>query len=289
MNPQVKSFYHKDTFTWTHVVSCSQTNKATIIDPVLDYNAHNGNTSTESIDVVLKYIKSKKFVVEYVLETHAHADHLTSAAYIIESLNAKVAIGAQIKGVQETFKRVFNFDKSFKADGSQFARLLNQDDQIKLGKLTINVMHTPGHTDDSMSYICGDCVFIGDTLFSPDYGSARCDFPGGDANMLFESVQKIYALGKHKKLYLCHDYPPNNRQPVAWFLSSVQQTENKHINEATIKKDFVQMRNKRDASLNQPKLIIPSIQVNICAGDFPEPEENGHIYLKIPLNVLSKA
>ncbi len=288
MNPKVKSFYHQDTFTWTHVVSCPETKITAIVDPVLDYNSHNANTSTHSTDEVLDYLKAKKLTLHYVLETHAHADHLTSAAYISKKTKAQVAIGTQIQSVQKTFKDIFNFDDSFQTNGSQFDTLLKEGDEIALGQCKIKFMHTPGHTNDSMTFICGDCVFIGDTLFSPDYGSARCDFPGGDAGKLFDSVQKIYALGENMKLYLCHDYPPNNRKPLAWFLSSVQQSENIHINLSTKKQDFVQMRQQRDAQLNQPKLIIPSIQVNIRAGNFPQPESNGKTYLKIPLDVLGK-
>lgn len=289
MNPKVKSFYHQDTFTWTHIVSCPKTDVAVIIDPVLGYNANNASTSTKFIDEVLDYINTKKLDLHYILETHAHADHLTSAAYIVDKTKAKTVIGKQIKSIQATFKGVFNLDDSFKTDGSQFSQLLDDNDQIALGELSIKVIHTPGHTNDSMSYICGDCVFIGDTLFSPDYGSARCDFPGGDANKLFDSVQQIYALGDDKKLYLCHDYPPNNRKALAWFLSLEQQTENKHINKQTKKEDFVKMRKQRDAQLNQPKLIIPSIQINIRAGKFPKPESDGKIYLKTPVNSLGKA
>ena len=288
MNPKVKSFYHQDTFTWTHVVSCPETKITAIVDPVLDYNSHNANTSTHSIDEVLDYLKAKNLTLHYVLETHAHADHLTSAAYISKKTKAQVAIGTQIQSVQKTFKDIFNFDDSFQTNGSQFDTLLKEGDEINLGQCKIKFMHTPGHTNDSMTFICGDCVFIGDTLFSPDYGSARCDFPGGDAGKLFDSVQKIYALGENMKLYLCHDYPPNNRKPLPWFLSSVQQSENIHINLSTKKQDFVQMRQQRDAQLNQPKLIIPSIQVNIRAGNFPQPESNGKTYLKIPLDVLGK-
>ncbi len=269
-------------------MSCPETKTAAIIDPVLDYNPNNANTTTGSIDKILDYLNQKGLSLHYILETHAHADHLTSAAYISKKTKAQVAIGTQIQSVQETFKEIFNFDDSLQIDGSQFDTLLKEGDEIALGQCQIKVMHTPGHTSDSMTFICGDCVFIGDTLFSPDYGSARCDFPGGDAEKLFDSVQKIYALGENKKLYLCHDYPPNNRKPLAWFLSSVQQSDNKHINRSTKKKDFVQMRQQRDAQLNQPQLIIPSIQVNIRAGNFPPPESNGKTYLKIPINILGK-
>ena len=288
MNPKVKSFYHQDTYTWTHVISCPQTRNAAIIDPVLDYNPNNANTATTSIDEVLAYIRANKMQLNYVLETHAHADHLSSAHYVADQTHAKIVIGEKITSVQETFKKIFNLAESFKTDGSQFQRLLKGNDVIKLGKCQIQAIQTPGHTNDSMSFICGESVFIGDTLFSPDYGTARCDFPGGDAEKFFDSIQKIYRLGDDKKLYLCHDYPPNNREPKAWFLSKDQQQNNIHLNANTIKSEFVAMRNKRDASLNQPRLIIPSIQVNINAGNFPRPESNGKIYLKIPLNTLGK-
>jgi len=270
-------------------VSCLETKKAVIIDPVLDYNPNNANTSTESIDGILDYLNQKGLSLHCILETHAHADHITSAAYIVQRLKVKVAIGIQIQSVQKTFKEIFNLDDSFKTDGSQFNQLLKDGDEIQVGELGIKVIHTPGHTNDSMCFVCGDCVFIGDTLFSPDYGSARCDFPGGDAGKLFDSVQKLYALGENKKLYLCHDYPPITRKEQSWFLSSVQQSENIHLNQSIKKEDFVQMREQRDAQLNQPKLIIPSIQINIRAGNLPKSESNGKIYLKTPLNVIGKA
>ncbi len=287
-NPLVKSFYHQETCTWTHAVSCPIKKTAAIIDPVLDYNANNGNTSTQFVDKVLAYLENKKMQLKYVLETHAHADHITAAAYIADKIEIKVAIGEQIQSVQKTFKSIFNFDDAFKTDGSQFHALLNHGDELKLGECMISILYTPGHTNDSITFIAGESVFVGDTLFSPGYGTARCDFPGGDAKKLYQSVQKIYALGNNKKLYLCHDYPPQTRIPQAWFYSSQQQKENIHINANTLEKDFVQMREKRDETLNQPKLIIPAIQVNIAAGNFPKPESNGKTYLKIPVDVLGK-
>lgn len=288
MNHKVKSFYHEYTYTWTHLVICNTTNHAVLIDPVLDYNPNNANTSTEFIDGILAYISKKNIHLKYVIETHAHADHLTSAVHVHNKTDADIAIGENILSVQKTFKKIFNFGDEFQADGSQFNQLLKDKDIVVFGECQIHAMHTPGHTDDSMSYMVGDSVFIGDTLFSPDYGSARCDFPGGDAEKLYDSVQNIYALGENKKLFLCHDYPPKTRQPQAWFLSSEQQKSNKHLNTNTSKHEFASMRNNRDATLNQPRLIIPSIQVNISAGHFPEPETNGLIYLKIPIDILGK-
>jgi glyoxylase-like metal-dependent hydrolase (beta-lactamase superfamily II) len=258
-----------------------------IIDPVLDYNPNNAHVTTLFADKILNYIESHQLSLLYILETHAHADHLTSAAYLSEKYQAKVAIGKKITSVQSTFKAIFNL-KEFKSDGSQFDLLMGNNHILELGKCQIKTLSTPGHTNDSLSYIVGDCVFIGDTLFSPDYGTARCDFPGGDAGKLYYSIQNIYALGEQMKLYLCHDYPPNNRLPQAWFVSAEQQANNIHINKNTQKDDFIAMRNKRDALLNQPRLIIPSIQVNIAAGHFPKPESNGTIYLKTPINVVGK-
>jgi len=287
MKSIVKSFYHRDTNTWTHVVYCSVTKKAVIIDPVLDYNLNNAKTSTQSIDEIISYINHQELDLEFILETHAHADHLSSAAYIRKNMSCIVAIGSPIQTVQATFKKVFNLSETFKTDGSQFQLLLEDGDTIDIGKLTIEVMHTPGHTNDSMSFIVEDNVFIGDTLFSPDYGTARCDFPGGDAGKLFDSIQNIFSLGGNKRLYLCHDYPQKKRQPQAWFLCDKQKVKNIHICEKTSKNEFITMRNARDATLNQPRLLIPSIQVNIRAGELPQAESNGICYLKIPINVLS--
>ena len=288
MNLKVESFYHNPTYTWSHLTICNDTGTAVIIDPVLDYDADSANTSTEFIDNILKYIKTNKLTLKYILETHVHADHLTSSDFIKKELGAQTVIGDHIVSVQSVFKKVFNLDQSFKQDGSQFNRLLKNNDELMFGNCTIKAMHTPGHTEDSMSYIIGDCVFIGDTLFSPEYGTARCDFPGGDAEKLYDSIQKIYGLGKEKKLYLCHDYPPESRPPKAMFFSHEQQLNNKHINHNTSKMDFIKMRTKRDKNLSQPKLIIPSIQINMSAGQLPQPEDNGVIYLKTPLNLLGK-
>lgn len=286
MNTKVKSFYHQDTYTWTHLVVCRETLQAVIIDPVLDYSANNANTKTTFTDTVLEYIKRNRIELKYILETHAHADHLSSAAYIQEKLKAKILIGEGIVNVQETFKKIYNLGSEFKANGKQFNALLSDKQIIEFGTNTLTAIHTPGHTNDSMSYRVGEHVFIGDTLFAPDYGSARCDFPGGDAATLFDSVHTIYALGTDKKLYLCHDYPVNGRKPIAWFYSSKQQQDNIHLCKNRTKSEFIKLREARDKQLTVPELIIPSIQVNISAGHLPEPDENGIRYLKTPLNVL---
>jgi glyoxylase-like metal-dependent hydrolase (beta-lactamase superfamily II) len=259
---------------------------AVIIDPVLDYSANNANTKTTFTDTILDYIERNKIKLKYILETHAHADHLSSAAYIQKKLSAEILIGEGIVNVQETFKHIYNLGTEFKANGKQFNALLADKQVIKFGTCELMAVHTPGHTNDSMSYVVGDCVFIGDTLFAPDYGSARCDFPGGAAETLFDSVHIIYALGADKKLYLCHDYPVNDREPKAWFYSSEQQQQNVHLCINRTKSEFIKLRKSRDEKLKVPELIIPSIQVNISAGHLPEPENNGISYLKTPLNTF---
>lgn len=286
MNPLVKSFFHHDTYTWTHLVICKTTNIAVLIDPVLDYNANNANTSTEFTDTILSHINKKNITLKYILETHVHADHLTSATYIKEKLNAKTIIGQEVIGIQKVFKKIFNLGAEFETNASQFSMTIADNEIVYFGDCELIALSTPGHTNDSMSYKVGKCVFIGDTLFSPDYGSARCDFPGGDASKLFDSVQKLFKLGDNKKLYLCHDYPPSSREPKPWFLSKDQQLDNIHLNSKISKSQFIKIRNKRDKALNQPRLIIPSIQVNMSAGEFPKPDTNGIVYLKIPINTL---
>jgi len=253
---------------------------------VLDYTAQNATISTEFTDIILSYIKSNKVTLKYIIETHAHADHLTSAAYVQDKLNAKIVIGEEIIGVQETFKKIFNLSDDFKTNGSQFTVLLMDNDVLTFGNCQLRAIHTPGHTGDSMSYIIDDIIFIGDTLFSPDYGSARCDFPGGSAGKLYDSVHKIYSLGSENKLYLCHDYPPTGRQPQAWFYAHQQMQNNIHLQQGVSRNVFIQLRDNRDKQLSQPQLIIPSIQVNIAAGRLPEPENNGISYLKVPINII---
>jgi glyoxylase-like metal-dependent hydrolase (beta-lactamase superfamily II) len=286
MKTKVKSYYHKCSHTWTHLVICLETNSAVLIDPVLDYSSCSSTTSSEFIDNIIHDISEYKLKLHYVLETHIHADHLTAAAYIKIKLGTKTLIGKDVVKVQKTFKKVFNLHESFIPDGLQFNKLLSDKEKIKFGNCELIALSTPGHTIDSMSYIVGNNVFIGDTLFAPDYGSARCDFPGGDASTLFNSVQSIYALGKDKKLYLCHDYPAENREATAWYLSSEQQNNNKHLNSKMSKKEFVSLREARDKQLQMPGLLLPSVQVNITAGAMPVPEGNGISYLKIPINNL---
>ena len=288
MKSSVKSYYHKPTFAWTHLLSCQKTAKAALIDPVLDYMSSGAKWSSEFIDQILQDIDQMGLDLELILETHAHADHVSSADYIRRKTNSKIVIGEGIQSVQNTFKSVFNFDTSFACDGSQFDVLLKDKDVIVLGELEIVAMHTPGHTCDSMTYIVENKAFIGDTMFSPDYGTARCDFPGGDAETLYDSVQKILSLGDSMTLYLCHDYPGDNRTECSNFLVMEQKQNNIHINDTIERDDFVSMRQQRDQGLSPPALIIPSIQLNINAGALPEPEPNGTSYLKFPLNRFAK-
>lgn len=287
MKIEVKSFYHNNTFTWSHLVVCFETKSAVLIDPVLDYQQANGTTSTESVDEIIKYITDNTIELKYVLETHIHADHLTSSAYLHNKLGSKTIIGEGVIEVQKTFKDFFNLDEKFIPNGSQFNKLLSDKDTLKFGQCELTAMHTPGHTLDSMCYIVDDNVFIGDTLFAPNYGSARCDFPGGDAAILYDSVNKIYSLGQNKKLYLCHDYPIKNRKPRPYFLSSEQQQYNVHLPSDVTKKEFVSLRENRDKQLNNPQLIYPSVQVNMAAGILPNPEINGVSYLKIPISSIA--
>ncbi len=280
----VKSFYHQDTSSWSHLVCCEKTKTAVIIDPVLDFEASSAKVSSTFIDDLVNYVQANKLKIKYILETHAHADHLTAAAFLTKKFNSTLAIGEKIVAVQKTFQSIYNLKHEFKCNGSQFDRLLSDGEILNFGDKQIQCMHTPGHTDDSMSFMIDEAIFIGDTLFAPDYGTARCDFPGGDAGKLYDSIQNIFSLGEDKKLYLCHDYPPIGRQPQAWFSAAEQKQSNIHL-QGTSKETFVAMRNARDAKLKPPKLIIPAIQVNIRAGQFPLAEDNGRIYLKIPLKM----
>jgi glyoxylase-like metal-dependent hydrolase (beta-lactamase superfamily II) len=257
-----------------------------VIDSVLNYDSKSGRTSTKSVDEVAQFIAEKNLRLTWILETHAHADHLTAAPYLQSKLGGKIVIGGHITSVQKVFKGVFNLDERFAVDGSQFDHLLKDGESLAFGDLSLKAIYVPGHTPACMAYEIGNALFVGDTLFMPDVGTARCDFPGGDAKNLYQSIQKILAYPHETKLYMCHDYPPSDR-PVA-HLSTVgeQKQSNIHVHDGITEDAFVQMRSKRDASLEMPHLILPSIQINIRAGHFPEPEANGKSYLKIPINSL---
>lgn len=284
MSLQIVPFYEPESFTWTYLLADPSSGKAAIIDPVWVYDAVSGTADTGFTDKILTTARNNGLDIEWVMETHAHADHLSSAAYIRRQTGAKVAIGRGICAVQEIFVKVYNMD-DVSPDGSQFDRLLGEGDIIPLGSLEISVMETPGHTSDSVTYLCGDAAFIGDTLFAPGYGSARCDFPGGDAALLFDSISRIHSLPPETRLHLCHDYPAEGADPVSVITVAESLEHNIHASAGTTRDDYIEMRTTRDAKLNLPKLIYPSIQVNIRAGEAPVKEDNGASYLKMPFNM----
>lgn len=286
MSPDVVSFLDVPTGSWSHLVVDPTSRQAVIIDPVLDYDAAAARTGRAGADRLLQAVRDRHLKVAWILETHAHADHLTAADYLKQQLGAPLAIGAGIRTVQQTFARIFNLGPQLATDGSQFDRLLTDGDSLPLGDLAVRVLATPGHTNDSLSYLIGDAVFVGDTLFAPDVGSARCDFPGGDAATLYASVQRLYALGDRTRMFLCHDYPPPDREPLCETTVGVQRARNIHLRDAVDAETFVALRSARDATLGMPRLILPSIQINIRAGQLPPPEADGVSYLKLPLNVL---
>ncbi|ABP33791.1 MBL fold metallo-hydrolase [Polynucleobacter asymbioticus] len=284
--PVVKTFFDASTWTFTHVVYEKPGSECAIIDSVLNYDPKSGRTSTESADEVIEFIKQQKLRVVWILETHAHADHLTAATYLKKHLGGKLAIGEHIKEVQATFKNIFNLEDSFETNGSQFDYLITENEELPLGNLKIKALFTPGHTAACMAYVVGDAIFVGDTMFMPDVGTARCDFPGGNANVLYQSVKSILSFPNETRLYMCHDYPPNERE-VAYITTVLDERKhNIHINDGISEKDFISMRAARDATLDMPALILPAVQINIRAGEFPPKETNDVSYLKIPLNLL---
>ena len=284
---QVRSFFDEATFTVTHVLSDPATGKAAIIDSVLDFDPASGRTSTASADAVIAYVREQGLEVEWLLETHAHADHLSAAPYLQEQLGGSLAIGRHILTVQNVFGKIFNEGTRFARDGSQFDHLFDEGDRFSVGTIPAIALHVPGHTPADMAYVIGDAVFIGDTLFMPDYGSARADFPGGDAHILYRSVRRLLSLPEASRLFLCHDYKAPGRDTYAWETTVAEQRRsNVHLHDGISEDDFVAMRKARDATLDMPRLILPSIQVNMRGGHFPEPEENGVSYLKLPLNRL---
>lgn len=285
--PDVISFFDEFTFTVTYIVTDPETKACAIIDSVMDFDPNSGRTTTKSADEVIAYIEQGGLKVEWILETHAHADHFSAAPYLQRKLGGKIAIGAHIPDIQKVFGGLFNEDDDFKRDGSQFHHLFEDGETFQIGNLKADVIYVPGHTPACIAYHIGDAVFVGDTLFMPDYGSARCDFPGGDAGTLYDSVQKLYQLPDETRMFLCHDYKAPGRDHFAWETTVGQQkAENIHLNSSVTRDEFIKMRTERDKTLKMPRLILPSIQVNMRAGEFPEPEENGQRYLKIPLNAV---
>lgn len=284
--PLVHSFYHKKTGTWSYVVADPATRVAAIIDPVLDYDAKSGRTSTVSAEHIVKTVIENKYPLAWILETHAHADHISAAPFIKKNLGGRIAIGRGITQVQKTFKPIFNLSADFATDGSQFDYLFDSEDMFSIGDLEARVIATPGHTNDSLSYLIGDAIFVGDSLFMPDAGSARCDFPGGDASVLYQSIQRLFSLSDATRVFVCHDYSPGGREPRCETTIAEQKQKNIHVASTVTQHEFVAMRQARDATLSMPKLIIPAIQVNIAAGVFPKSEDNGVVYLKTPINTL---
>ena len=290
----IESFFDPATFTFSHVLADLSTRQCALIDSVLDYDPKSGRTSTTSANRLVERVKALDLQVQWILETHVHADHLSAAPYLKKRLGGQLAIGAHITTVQNVFGKLFNAGAEFARDGSQFDRLLEDGEIFQIGTLQARAMHTPGHTPACMTYVVSDTgdvsdkqvAFVGDTLFMPDYGTARCDFPGGNASVLFQSIQKVLSLPDSTELYLCHDYPPETREPHCITTVAEQKNANVHVHRGVNEAEFVAMREKRDASLAMPVLILPSVQVNMRAGQMPPPEDNGQRYLKIPIDAL---
>ncbi len=284
--PDVRAFFDEATFTVTYVVSDPATQRAVIIDPVLDYDPASGRTSTSSSDELIDYDRENNLGVDWILETHLHADHLSGAPYLKEKLGGQTAIGGDVKAVQETFKGLFNLP-DLETDGSQFDHLFSDGETFPMGDIECRVIATPGHTPACVTYVIGDSAFVGDTLFMPDFGTARTDFPGGSAAQLYASIQKILSLPDDTRLFMCHDYKAPGRDVYAWETSVAEQRDsNIHVNEGVSEQAFIEMREGRDRQLGMPNLILPSIQVNVRAGRLPAPEDNDIRYLKIPLNAV---
>jgi glyoxylase-like metal-dependent hydrolase (beta-lactamase superfamily II) len=283
-HPQVLGIFDSGTWTVTYIVYESVGSACAIIDSVLDYDPKSGHTSHTSADQVIAFVRENKLQVEWILETHAHADHLSAAAYLKTHLGGKTAIGNHITAVQKVFKKIFNLGPDFKQDGSQFDHLIKEDETIRVGNLVGRALYVPGHTPACMAYQFGDAVFTGDTLFMPDVGTARCDFPGGDAKMMYVSTRKLLSLPAETRLFMCHDYPPNDREICFESTVAKQRAKNIHVHDGITEAEFVEMRTQRDATLEMPTLIFPAVQINIRAGELPPVESNGIPYIKIPLN-----
>lgn len=282
----VTAFFDEDTFTVTYVVADPRSKRCAVIDSVLDYDPNSGRTATESADELIAFVRDNDLTVEWILETHVHADHLSAAPYIKDKLGGRLAIGEHIATIQGVFGKVFNAGTDFARDGSQFDRLFTDGESFAVGEIAAKAIHTPGHTPACLTYVIGDAGFVGDTIFMPDFGTARCDFPGGDAHTLWQSVQKIFALPDETRLFMCHDYAPGGRQYLWETTVGEEKAKNIHVGASMGEDTFVKMRTERDKTLGMPRLILPSVQVNMRGGDLPPPEDNGMRYLKIPLNAL---
>lgn len=285
--PAIKAFFDQDTNTVSYVVHDPESLRGAVIDSVLDYDPASGRTSFSSADAIIAYVAEKELAIDWLLETHAHADHLSAAPYLQQKLGGQIAIGASIAVVQTVFGKLFNSGSEFPRDGSDFDRLFHDGDHFRIGNLDVTVLHVPGHTPADIAYVISDAVFVGDTMFMPDYGTARCDFPGGDARTLFRSLRRILELPGETRLFMCHDYLPQGREHFIWETTVAQQRAgNVHAHDGITEDEFVTMREQRDAGLDMPRLILPAVQVNMRAGHLPQAEANGVRYLKIPLNAL---
>lgn len=286
MKPQIQAFFDDATWTVSYVVFDQPGGHCALVDSVLDYDPKSGRTSTRSAERLIEFVQSRNLTVQWILETHAHADHLSAAHYLRKKLGGKIAIGAAITQVQNVFKGVFHLEPEFRADGSQFDHLLHDEEEFHIGALTAKALAVPGHTPACMAYQIEDAVFVGDTLFMPDVGTARCDFPGGNAHTLYQSVRKLLSLPAKTRLFMCHDYPPSGRHATWQSTVADQRTHNIHVHDGVAEDAFVELRTRRDATLEMPVLILPSVQINIRAGELPPAEANGVTYLKIPVNTL---
>ena len=287
MGPDITSFFDEATNTISYIVCDPNGSSCAIIDSVLDFDFASGRTDTRSADKLINFIKENKLDVQWLLESHVHADHLSAAPYIQMEVGGKIGIGSHITDVQETFGKIFNEGTEFQRDGSQFDKLFVEGDTFHIGQLRGDVLHTPGHTPACMTYVIGDAAFVGDTLFMPDFGTARCDFPGGSSENLFSSIQKILSLPDATRIFVGHDYKAPGREHYAWETTvGEQKKKNIHIKSGKSKEDFVKLRDERDAKLAMPKLIVPSLQINMRAGNMPEPDEQGDVFLKVPINKM---
>lgn len=285
--PVVTGFFDEATNTISYVVADPATRRCAVIDSLLDFDQASGRTKTESSDRLIAFVRQQQLECEWIIDTHVHADHLTAAPYVRSQLGGKTAIGEKVAAVQRVFSKIFNEGQSFHTDGRQFDHLFADGERYNIGSIDARAIHTPGHTPACMSHLIGDALFVGDTIFMPDFGTARCDFPGGDAGTLYDSIQKLFALPDATRMFLCHDYKAPGRDEYVWETTvGEQKRSNVHVKAGTSRDEFIAMRTARDATLAMPKLILPSVQVNMRAGNMPPAEDNGQRYMKIPINAL---
>jgi len=286
ISPIIHHYFDENSNTFSYIVVCPESNACAIIDPVLDFEYASGSTCLHAADQIISFIQEQQLKLEWIIETHVHADHLSSAPYIQQKLGGKLAIGEHITSVQDTFGKIYNEGSEFKRDGSQFDHLFTDNEEYLIGNIACKAMHTPGHTPACMTHVIGDAAFVGDTLFMPDSGSARADFPGGDAGLLYQSIRRILSLPPQTRLFMCHDYAPNGRELLFETTVQEQRLSNIHVNDNVSEDEYIELREARDAQLAMPKLILPSLQINMKAGEFPVAEDNNQVYLKIPVNAF---